>query len=145
GIIDDDFVGAGDACGSAEGTCQPGALACIDGQEVCVGGVGPSPETCNGLDDDCDGFIDDNLTDAGATCGTDVGGGAPGPTLRQAGSLVCSGQGPVPEICDGKDNDCDGQVDNAPADVGPAFGCGSDVGECRRGFLECQAGQRVCN
>ncbi len=48
----------------------------------------PSTEVCNGRDDDCDGRIDEGVTNACGTCGA------------------------VPaEVCDGRDNDCDGQTD----------------------------------
>jgi len=43
--------------------CEAGGLQCVGGDELCGGWVGPSPEVCNGLDDDCDGEVDD-----GAEC-----------------------------------------------------------------------------
>jgi MYXO-CTERM domain-containing protein len=41
--------------------CRLGELVCIGGQLQCVGNIDPSGtgETCNGLDDDCDGNADD--------------------------------------------------------------------------------------
>ncbi len=83
-------------------------------------------EQCNAFDEDCDQQIDENLqqecytgepdtlgvgvcTSGLAYChmgawGNDVGGNfTPG---------ICEGEiKPSPEICDGSDNDCDGQVD----------------------------------
>jgi hypothetical protein len=55
---------------------------------VC-GGCGPVPaETCNGIDDDCDGQVDEGVTNACGQCGA------------------------VPaEVCNYVDDDCDGQVD----------------------------------
>ncbi len=53
------------------------------------GGCGAAPtEACNGVDDDCDGQIDEEVKNACGQCGA-------APT----------------EICDYLDNDCDGQVD----------------------------------
>ena len=54
------------------------------GTRKCIKEWGPCvvPEVCNGIDDDCNGIIDD---------------GPDGP--------------PTEEICDGLDNDCDGEID----------------------------------
>jgi hypothetical protein len=54
------------------------------------GECGPSPdETCNGLDDDCDGLVDDGVLNACGDCG------------------------PTPlEICNGLDDDCDLVIDD---------------------------------
>jgi uncharacterized protein YjbI with pentapeptide repeats len=50
------------------GICRSGTRTCslIDGAPAncgsCQGAVAPGDETCNGLDDDCDGIVDDNCT-----------------------------------------------------------------------------------
>jgi len=78
--LDDDCDGSTDeglndlgACGVSTGECAPGRLQCIGALPTCVGGVGPTPETCNGLDDDCDTRNDERgatgLTDEGDSCG----------------------------------------------------------------------------
>ncbi len=80
----------------------------------------PVAETCNGVDDDCDGVIDDGAPGANVACETHCPGGKcvgeckAGKTVCTGTSkgLVCvNGVGPAAEICDGKDNDCDGQTD----------------------------------
>ena len=49
------------ACGSNIGICEQGERTCILGNwGECVGGRGPEEEICNnGLDDDCNGVVDD--------------------------------------------------------------------------------------
>jgi len=47
-------------CGTDEGRCEAGVLACTGGVEECVGEVGGVGEDCNCIDDDCDGAIDED-------------------------------------------------------------------------------------
>ncbi|WP_455903673.1 MopE-related protein [Microbacterium sp.] len=53
-------------CGSSEGICSPGVQVCAGGQLGACGGpsyVAPlDHEICNGLDDDCNGIPDDNMS-----------------------------------------------------------------------------------
>ena len=48
-------------CGSNIGACQPGIRACQNGDwGECSSEIGPKTEICtNGIDDDCDGFVDE--------------------------------------------------------------------------------------
>ena len=50
-------------CKSGERSCEPSGL-----WGVCQGEVPPAPETCDGLDNDCNGSIDDNVLFANKTC-----------------------------------------------------------------------------
>ncbi len=56
--IDED---ASRVCGSDVGTCRTGVQACIDAMYgPCIGEIPPTDETCDMLDDDCNGTIDDD-------------------------------------------------------------------------------------
>ncbi|NOY93822.1 MAG: DUF4114 domain-containing protein, partial [Deltaproteobacteria bacterium] len=103
----------------------------------------PQLETCNGLDDDCDGTIDEGVT---TPCSTACGAG-----LRtcSAGSFgACSAPAPAPETCNGLDDNCNGSVDEGLSRA-CSNSCGSGTEICRAGsFVDCTAptpGIEVCN
>jgi len=83
-------------------------------------------EECNNFDEDCDQLIDENLIQECYTGDPDLlftGVCSPGEAICQNGSWgnelngafqigICLNEVlPSPEICDGSDNDCDGEVD----------------------------------
>lgn len=91
--------------------CRPGRW---DDAMRCVPNLyNVSKEVCNGLDDDCDGVVDNNATVAPISCGI----GACRRTVYQCGytgeafNTTCVPGTPTLEVCDGIDNDCDGLVD----------------------------------
>jgi hypothetical protein len=60
GLIDEGNPGGGAACSTGEaGVCAGGHEQCTAGGVICVRDLGPGPEACNGLDDDCDGTVDE--------------------------------------------------------------------------------------
>ncbi len=146
GSTDEGNPGGGVACGTATGVCELGTSRCMGGMLVCTGGVGPATETCNSLDDDCDGLIDEGNPGGGATCGTtDVGDCEFGALACVSGALTCvGGRGPLPERCDGRDNDCDSMVDEGNPESGVVCGA-SDVGECELGMTRCVSGALICD
>ncbi len=153
---DDDCDGRTDGftrpCGSSVGVCTPGTQICTSGSwsTDCVGAYSGGTEVCNLLDDDCDGSTDEGDPGGGGECGGSVGECLPGTRHCVGGALVCvGGRDPVPEVCDLRDNDCDGSTDEgnpgggAACYTGPA---GTDgVGICEGGVLRCLAGALVCD
>lgn len=71
------------------------------------------PEECNGWDDNCDGVIDEIKMICGDSNTAGIGECAMGEMLCVSGEWgECDGVVyPTDEICDYKDNDCDGEID----------------------------------
>jgi uncharacterized protein (TIGR03382 family) len=164
---------SGVACSTGlPGVCSAGTFVCQSGQPVCVANVQPGAraEICNGLDDNCNGEVDEALqsecyepppgyVDPEGRSTTDFfasrneGLCRPGVSSCQRnpdGSYAmsaCVGQVlPVTESCDGLDDDCDTLVDEGLTQAcydGPAYsldGSGNPMGECRLGEQTCQNG-----
>ncbi len=125
------------------GICKSGILwRCADGSEKCVGEVVARPEDpCNGLDDNCNGTVDDNYVQViGQACSNGEGVGE----CRQTGFMTCSTLGitvcnitqrpePTAEICDNKDNDCNGETDEGLDSIH----CDEhSIGQCVNGICE---------
>jgi hypothetical protein len=138
------------------GICRSGTQACtatagsgVDSRGSCVGEVDPGVEVCNGLDDDCNGKIDDVPTVGNTCCPSGNCNNLP----CKAGTLQCSGGsvqcigavGPSPEACNSIDDDCNGVVDDVPglnSSCCPSGNCG--VGVCTSGTKVCQGSSLVC-
>jgi hypothetical protein len=103
--------------------------------QVCDPLAGAIPETCNGIDDNCDGVIDDGNPGGGGACTTGLPGVCGDGTLQcQGGVLQCVADAGSPEVCDGLDNDCNGATDDG---LGQTT-CG--VGECEVTADNCVGG-----
>ena len=91
------------------GSCDGERLCTEDGLAACEG-QSPAAETCDGLDNDCDGTVDEGLSDGACTVENEFGV-CPGENVCMDGAWACDASIPVEELCDNKDNNCDGQVD----------------------------------
>ncbi|MEQ9073605.1 MAG: MopE-related protein, partial [Sandaracinaceae bacterium] len=92
GPSDEGNPGGGASSGSAVGVCSPGTTVCTGGALTCSGSTGPSTETCNTLDDDCDGVVDDG-NPGGAPGGGDDGVCVPGFDGFRGGGVVFGCEG----------------------------------------------------
>ncbi len=153
--------GAPDGMGGflEEGACNSGRQLCVGGVYTsCIGAVFPETETCNGVDDDCDGLVDDGVTvscyedrdgdtygfgPAQAICGGSGGfGGCPTAYSSRTGDCDDARAATSPaaaEACNGIDDDCSGTRDD-----GPSHQCVQDslilcTTQCAT------SGQRSCN
>src|SRR5205823_603898 len=114
------------------------AAGCVENSNDCddtqAGRNPASPEFCNGIDDNCDGLVDNGLPVFRfyADCDGDGFGDASDTGMTSCGAArvpTCNGHFPVlgntdcddtlasrspaaPEVCNGIDDNCDGTIDN---------------------------------
>ncbi len=107
-------------CRSQDQCCPSGCTNLTDGDCACQ----PKAETCNGQDDDCDGQVDEGVQKTfyrdrdqdgfgdgkspAQACAAPAGHVADGTDCDDASASVKPGGA---EACNGKDDDCDGQID----------------------------------
>jgi hypothetical protein len=141
--LDDDCNGTADDGVPNGGACSvsgcTGVLKCIGGSMVCDA-PSPTGEICDGKDNDCNGKIDDGVT---RPCSTICGVGTETCSFTDDGDplndwINCTAQQPTTEVCNGKDDDCDGSIDNNI----PATKC--SIGPCE-GQMQCIGAKMVCD
>jgi hypothetical protein len=169
GVVDDGCEctnGTSRSCGSDEGACVAGVQNCVTGAWTGCPAVGPTAETCNGVDDDCDAMTDEGLLVGGCYLDRDADGYGAGAATTQCldSSRVSTGTCPAgytnlvapidcndsradtspvaTEFCDGLDNNCDGAVDNV---AGAGAACTVGVGACAVvGVRACSGATLAC-
>ncbi|MBI4450909.1 hypothetical protein HY642_02960 [Candidatus Woesearchaeota archaeon] len=119
------------------GACRITMPRCVNGQQVACAQGQQSAETCNGIDDDCDGSSDENL--GSTSCGV----GACRRTTqncRDGQAQTCAPGTPTQEVCgNNRDDNCNGvpdsnepqcQAQQAQPDCSPArYGCQPSIDE----------------
>jgi len=143
GQTDEGYPGLYASCSSGQGGCQRyGFVECKpDGSGTqCNAVAGPAgPETCDRIDNNCDGATDETFPDLGAVCFNGVG------ACRGAGTKTCAGNGtssecnavavqPGTEACDLVDNDCDGVTDQPFKNGAGKYATDATCGNC---FTNC--------
>jgi len=150
GDVDEGF-NVGQACDNGlTGSCRRiGLTECSadhTGVTCNLGDAPVTPEICNGIDDDCNGQIDDGpLPGVGLECGVQGMGCSKGVTVCVNGKIVCNSiSNPQPEVCNGLDDDCNGIIDDGVfPGVGDSCLCpGLTQAEVGQGM--CRAGRLVC-
>ncbi|MDI1444720.1 SBBP repeat-containing protein [Polyangium sp. 6x1] len=145
------------------GPCKAGVQTCEPNGEfgACVDEVVPAAETCNGVDDDCDGNVDD---DPSCVCVPgdmmdcyDGPSGTAGMGVCVMGKATCQPDGqsygacvgqvlPSAEVCNMQDDDCDGAPDDG---IGCACAPGTSIvcytgPDNTNGVGVCMAGSQTC-
>lgn len=78
GQVDEGNPGGGSLCSTGQlGVCGTGTIICSGGGLTCVQNNSPSSEVCDALDNDCDGQVDEGLSN-------------PANTSCSSGTLVCN-------------------------------------------------------
>jgi hypothetical protein len=93
--------------------------------------IAPSPEICDGIDNDCNGLADDGLEDGAACSNVNKWGECTG-SQRCVGAQgwVCNAREPQAETCNQLDDDCDSELDETFKDAEGGWSLDAHCGTC---------------
>ena len=168
--VDDDCSGAtadgsgeawfGAACdGPDADRCAEGTFRCTGGVQSCSDATFDDVESCNGLDDDCDGAVDEGVGPTwfrdqdgdgfGAAavstqaCAQPPGHVADATDCDDARAAVHPG---ALELCDGLDTDCAPATADGAGEAWFGAACdGADADLCPEGTYACVGGAQTCS
>ena len=136
------------------GVCSAGLTLCEEGGIACVPRFEAGEEVCDGLDNDCDGAVDESDTARARSRATATaartarwGSGSARAACSAAPTATGSASGevrPRQRSRDGLDNDCDGLIDEGNPEGG--FACSTGLpGVCGNGVTLCHDGELICD
>ena len=140
---------------SCKGSCKAGLSYCAGGKWIgCSGASYPGLEQCSGKDENCNGLTDD-IADLNKVCASPTRHGVckPGIWACYGNTKICKQTvNTSAELCNGKDDDCDGYIDNATKGTASALSraCYQASKGCTAAGLSyscvgaCKAGKEVC-